>query len=1433
MTSALCALRAQARSAQRERRRDRDSRLRQRELTGKELHFILAHVADKVVDRSEFEWLTRTSSCERALYNCKCEVCAIGKSKRRPRRLGGRASYAKRPGETIHFDTAGPFGGSINGERYAVVGIDEATGFITVCINRSKGSKAAAIALEKACHTMSTHGYRVTQVHSDQGTEFAGEFKAKCEAYLIEQTFSETYSPWQNGRAERAWQTLNAIMHCMLWHARLELVDAIWGDAILHAADLANIVFKVRLDESPLEALRRHGGQKGRLVSIEALHVFGAKFILHGPALHAYWVPPNRQMPEGVIGFYVGRVARTPHVMRFIVPDLFGRMVYCETSQAVAVEDLLSGPRTCVPAELASWVGKAGPFPGGGTSHMMQMHNFGVQGEMLIDARCPGEQIILRQPGKPPVVYDDEADAKTMSGQVLESASDQRCDIYEPAMHMDVARYFGEKYRGIEEEGEAHKATVEEGWFYGRVTQVWTQRTGPDKGVKYFHITYDDGDTEDIEHVAMRRVVRAMHKAQLETQDLIDADEAAEGAATLADGADDSEADDAAVIPVHGAGPSLVSDSAHSMGGGTGGGIIPQPADTDAKCEEASGESKHGGASDRVTRTSALRQLMANPKRAWARGLAHVTRHSVSTDEILTRVGNGENFDELTGQLKDNHFDKLELEKGACKEDAVWRLHHDDGSSEEVDFVNAAPEVKAKWCAKAMRMEGRTAACNRLMQMPKGTIDARAETQVGALSEEFVRSGGVPEMQHKIEDLNITVTTKGSESSINKGGTKVRKKVTFADEEGEKSGVDIPGMSGQGAATESDDAHSEPAVYEVGRIAKMTRRWSQDYEWSESIEDEDTVAYVLRCTVKKTGKAVYIDEDNPPWRLALTPGYPNHAMWKECMIKELREQLSMEAWSVVRRTDIPKGSLILRSNWRLLLKRDARGRVLKCKGRAYIAGYNMVHGVHFAEVTSPTVRPATLRMLLGHAAKYNMVTAAYDISVAFLSAKMDFDVLFHVYPRCSTLIPDVITREGEIARAHAAIYGTRQGSRQFWKKLCETLRGLGYQVSRGDACLWYRAVGADGEIISDYDIKTQWDPDTARPVGSGTGERDGVRVTYVVHYVDDLAVSGTSEEAVKEMYEGLRKTFRIRDEGPLEDFLGCLIQRSETGSLHISQPEKCRKAAAAAGVSDEVRKEVKVPSKGALTKPDTPVGDMDEEERRVVDSMDYRAFVGIALHIYVFTRPDIGYAINQLASHCNDPRGVHVEAAKQLGRYLQDTAELGVLYDGGDEEEVKVYCDADFADCVDTRRSISGLVIMVYGGATSWTCRKQASVALSTMEAEAVSMRVGFCEVIGVKWDMEVFDPQLGDKTWPLFEDNQSLIAVVEKVDGGKYEARKHIAVRVMWLREVVATGMISVKYIGTEDQVADVMTKALPEKEFVKHRASMMNIGPIDERVS
>ena len=131
------------------------------------------------------------------------------------------------------------------------------------------------------------------------------------------------------------------------------------------------------------------------------------------------------------------------------------------------------------------------------------------------------------------------------------------------------------------------------------------------------------------------------------------------------------------------------------------------------------------------------------------------------------------------------------------------------------------------------------------------------------------------------------------------------------------------------------------------------------------------------------------------------------------------------------------------------------------------------------ETTSPTVRPATLRMMLASAAEYNWTLRAADISVAFLSATMDFEVMFKMYDQASTLVPDAVSTEGQVAQALKAIYGGRQCSRRFWLKLAQCLKEMGYQVSRGDACLWYRAIGPDGQMIPDYDVSKHgtWDKD--------------------------------------------------------------------------------------------------------------------------------------------------------------------------------------------------------------------------------------------------------------------------------------------------------------------------------------------------------------------
>ena len=84
------------------------------------------------------------------------------------------------------------------------------------------------------------------------------------------------------------------------------------------------------------------------------------------------------------------------------------------------------------------------------------------------------------------------------------------------------------------------------------------------------------------------------------------------------------------------------------------------------------------------------------------------------------------------------------------------------------------------------------------------------------------------------------------------------------------------------------------------------------------------------------------------------------------------------------------------------------------------------------------------------------------------------------------------------------------------------------------------------------------------------------------------------------------------------------------------------------------------------------------------------------------------------------------------------------------------------------------------------------STSLSTLEAECQVARSALCEVLGLKEDLKIIDPEMSRAKRNVWEDNQSLIAVVSKIDGGKYDARKHIAVRIFWLREVIASGAVS-----------------------------------------
>lgn len=141
------------------------------------------------------------------------------------------------------------------------------------------------------------------------------------------------------------------------------------------------------------------------------------------------------------------------------------------------------------------------------------------------------------------------------------------------------------------------------------------------------------------------------------------------------------------------------------------------------------------------------------------------------------------------------------------------------------------------------------------------------------------------------------------------------------------------------------------------------------------------------------------------------------------------------------------------------------------------------------------------------------------------------------------------------------------------------------------------------------------------------------------------------------------------------------------------------------------------------------------------------------------------------------------------------------------------YCDADFAGDREERKSTTGYVIQVFGATVTWVSRKQATVAISTTEAQYVALATTITECIwmrGLLTEMGILDLEV---PVTIFEDNQSCITIAR--EPRKHQRLKHIDVKYCFIKEAITSGTITLEYLSTSNQVADIMTKGLAGKSF------------------
>ena len=213
-------------------------------------------------------------------------------------------------------------------------------------------------------------------------------------------------------------------------------------------------------------------------------------------------------------------------------------------------------------------------------------------------------------------------------------------------------------------------------------------------------------------------------------------------------------------------------------------------------------------------------------------------------------------------------------------------------------------------------------------------------------------------------------------------------------------------------------------------------------------------------------------------------------------------------------------------------------------------------------------------------------------------------------------------------------------------------------------------------------------------------------------WVDDLVLAVSDDEKLISIKSELSSTFSAKDLGELEHFVGNKVIQSENG-ISLCQEAYTKMVLDRFGFTN--CKPVSSPSDVStkLCKSDSESSPMDKRE--------YQAAVGCLLYLSSWSRPDIAYAVNNVAKFSSNPSQEHWVGVKRIFRYLRGTSDYGLLFRKGESDFVG-FSDSDWAGDTDDTRSTSGYVFCTNGTAVSWRSKKQVSVALSTAEAEYMAL---------------------------------------------------------------------------------------------------------------
>ncbi|GJX35978.1 putative ribonuclease H-like domain-containing protein [Tanacetum coccineum] len=482
--------------------------------------------------------------------------------------------------------------------------------------------------------------------------------------------------------------------------------------------------------------------------------------------------------------------------------------------------------------------------------------------------------------------------------------------------------------------------------------------------------------------------------------------------------------------------------------------------------------------------------------------------------------------------------------------------------------------------------------------------------------------------------------------------------------------------------------------------------------------------------------------------------------WVDAMQEEMQQFINQQVWKLV---PLPDGKHAIGTKWILKNKRDARGIVVRNKARLVAQGHRQEEGIDYDEVFAPVARIEAIRLFLAFASYMGFLVYQLDVKSAFLYGEIEEEV----YVTQPKGFEDPYFPK-HVYRVVKALYGLHQAPRAWYARLSAFLLQHNYRRGTIDKTLFIK--------------------------------KDSRDILLVQVYVDDIIFGSTNKAWCDEFEVLMKGEFEMSAMGEMTFFLGLQVKQLPDG-IFISQ-DKYVKDMLTKFDMESVRTAT-TPYEAAKTK-------LKDETDPPVNVHLYRSMIGSLMYLTA-SRPDIMFAVSACSRHQVTPLTSHLNAVKKIFKYLKGQPKLGLWYPKDSPFQLEAYSDSDYAGSHGDRKSTTGGCQFLGRRLISWQCKKQTIVATSSTEAEYVAAASCCAQVLWIQ--NQLLDYGFNFMNTKIFIDNQSTICIVK--NPVFHQRTKHIEIRHHFIRDANEKNLIQVLKIHTNDNVADLLTKAFDGPRF------------------